>query len=78
MITTSNYEFFMQAQCFGGFYPVYEPVQKRWVQVFDAMLVRDAEGAANHYSFKIDDEGGMDELVLPLEGSVGWMNPNAR
>ena len=48
MITTSNYEFFMQAQCFGGFYPVYEPVQKRWVQVFDAMLVRDAEGAAIH------------------------------
>jgi len=78
MITSSNYEFFIHAQCFGGFYSTYEPVQKRWVQVFDAMLVRDAEGAASHYRFKIDDEAGMDELVLPLEGSVQFMNPNAR
>ena len=78
MITTSNYEFFIHAQCFGGFYSTYEPVQKRWVEVFDAMLVRDAEGAAHHYSFKIDNEGGMDELVLPLEGSVEWINANAR
>tara|TARA_B100000131_G_scaffold294888_1_gene311404 strand:- start:32 stop:268 length:237 start_codon:yes stop_codon:yes gene_type:complete len=77
MITSSNYEFFIHAQCFGGFYSTYEPVQKRWVQVFDAMLVRDAEGAASHYSFKIDDEGGMDELVLPLEGSVEWISQRA-
>ncbi len=78
MITTSNYEFFIHAQCFGGLYSTYEPVQKRWVEVFDAMLVRDAEGAARYYSFKIDNEGGMDELVLPLEGSVEWINADAR
>ena len=40
MITTSNYEFFMQTQCFGGFIRSMS-LCKRWVQVFDAMLVRE-------------------------------------
>lgn len=70
---TTNYEFFIHAQSFGGFWEIDPWNMTGWtvradgshrlshpsyrIRVYDPQLVRDAEGEASHYIFQIDQEG---------------------